>query len=248
MCRIAFAMLLFSSIVNAAPKQIDVWTYYTAPPFITAEGEGLSHDFIALLNRHTAGQYQFNLQVIPRTRINRHLKDELPGLVLFVNWIWMGDKQKSKYLWSPAILSDRNEVASRMRGKVPTQIHYKGADSLKGLVFGGELGRKYKGLEEAFKDGTISRRDARREQQNLDMLVHGRIDVTSAAATVIRYKVRSKGMEDEIFFSPTPLFSYTRHLLVTPAIKEVMPVLERFIAQLAGSQEWQQIKERYAVQ
>ena len=241
-------LLLITSLASAAPKEVDVWSYYTTPPFITAEGEGLSHEFIALLNRTSADSYHFNLRLIPRTRIDRHLQEGSAGAVLFVHWSWMGDQDRSRYLWSPAILSDRNEVASRMQGQGPTQIHFDGASSLAGLTFGGALGRKYKGLEPAFADGTITRRDTRREEQNLDMLLHGRIDVTSAAATVLRYHVHAKGLEDDIFFSPTPLFSYTRHLLVTPAIKEVMPLLTRFIESLPHNPDWQQTMQRYAVQ
>ena len=245
---LSLLLALLSAPLQAAEQEVEVWTYYTSPPFITGEGAGLSHDFIDLLNRHTEGRYRFVLKVLPRTRINRNLETGQPGLVLFVSWIWMGDPQQTKYLWSPAILYDRNEVISRVDGKAPTQILFQGPDSLQGLTFGGELGRRYKGLQDAFASGQISRRDARREEQNLDMLVHGRIDVTSMASTVARYKVRQKGLEGRVYFSPEPLAYYTRHLLIVPSLSELEPVLAEFIEGLEQRPEWQRVKERYAVE
>jgi polar amino acid transport system substrate-binding protein len=239
-------LLLLSSTVQAR-EQIPVWTYYTSSPFITGEGTGLSYEFIALLNRYSKGKYHFELTPLPRTRINRHLEDGRPGLVLFVNWAWMGDKDKTKYLWSPALLSDRNEIVSRAFGKPPNRIEYSGPASLEGAVFGGELGRRYKGLEASFADGSIIRRNARREQQNLDMLVLGRIDVTSGSASTIRYQVNQKGLKDKLYFSPQPLFSYTRHFLIAPQLAPLSPFLSRFVTQLQQDPDWTRIKKRYFV-
>ena len=241
-------LCLLAMPLAAAEREVEVWTYYTSPPFITAEGEGLSHDFIDLLNRHFADRYRFKLKVLPRTRINRNLESDQPGLVLFVSWIWMGDPDRTKYLWSPIILRDRNEVISRASGKAPTQILYQGPESLEGLVFGGELGRRYKGLQAAFESGQITRRNARREEQNLDMLVRGHIDVTSIASTVARSKIQKKGLEGQVHFSPNPLTYYSRHLLLTRPLSELEPLLADFVNQLEQLPEWQRIKASYAVE
>lgn len=231
-----------------AEQVIPVWTYYFDPPFITGEGQGLSVEFIGLLNEHFRGQYRFELEELPRSRINRNLDEQLAGIVLFVNWAWMGDPDKTKYLWSLPILSDRNEVVSRVNGKPPTRIDFAGAESLKGMVFGGLTGRRYKGLEESFKNNSITRNNVRQEEQNLELLLLDRIDVTSGSSSVIRYMVKVKGLEQDIFFSPTPLFSYTRHLLITPPLKPLEPLLNRFIEDLQHSPVWASIRTRYAVE
>lgn len=244
------ALLSFS--VNIHAEEVSVWTYYPDAPFTTADAEGLNYDFIQLLNKYSLNhdqlrQYQFKLNLIPRSRINRNLKDEVPGIVLFVNWVWMGDKGKSKYLWSDAVLTDRNEIASRAQGQTPNRINYDNVDLLKGLTFGGVTGRIYKGLEDSFKSGEIKRQDVREEEQNLDLLLHGRIDITSMAASVLNYKLQVKGIQDQIYLSPTPLISYTRHFLITRHFANLEPYINQFISSLKDNPEWHQIKQKYAV-
>lgn len=246
-------VLLIAFVARAHAEQaIPVWTYYPSAPFITAQGQGLSYDFIQLLNEYSQqngqlNQYHFELKPLPRTRINRNLAEGIPGMVLFVNWAWMGDKNKTEYLWSGVILTDRNEIASRSTGKQPIRIEYEYPDSLKGMVFGGVTGRFYKGLEGKFKSGDIIRRDVRQEELNLDLLLRGRIDFTSISSSVLNYKVREKGIQGEIHYSSTPLISYTRHLLITKTLASLAPEIESFVSSLEGNPKWHAIKRKYAV-
>lgn len=245
---LAFVMTLLAHQQARALETVPVWTYYFSPPFITAYQRGLSYDFIDLLNQFAKGQYRFEIEPLPRTRINRNLEDKLPGIVLFVNWEWMQDSDKTKYLWSDPILSDRNEIISRRHGTPPIKIEFNGAESLKGMVFGGLTGRQYKGLEKAFERGDIIRRNVRNEEQNLALLLRDRIDVTSSAATVIRYKIKVTGLQNLVYFSAQPHFSYTRHLLITPQLAKLEPLLNEFIISLDQNPSWQSIKSRYAVE
>ena len=96
-------LAIFCSQVFAAEQVIPAWSYYKNPPFVTAEQQGLTYDFIELLNKYSQGKYHFDLGLLPRTRIDKHLANKDIGIVLFVNWLWMGDKQKTKYLWSPPL-------------------------------------------------------------------------------------------------------------------------------------------------
>lgn len=241
-------VLLLLNHKAIAVEKIPVWTYYFAPPFITSFRQGLSYDFINLLNEYAQGRYKFELVPIPRKRINRNLKDQIPGTVLFVNWEWMDDKDKSRYLWSLPILSDRNEIVSRRHGAPPTEINFSGVQSLKGMVFGGLTGRRYKGLEEAFSRGDITRRNVRNEEQNLALLMRDRIDVTSIPATIIRYKVKVTGLENSIYFSPRPHFSYTRHLMITKQLRDIEPLINEFILSLDKNADWYSVKANYSVE
>lgn len=240
-------LLYTYSTCGLAQTTIPVWTYYPSPPFITGQKQGLSYEFIDLLNEFSKDQYSFELKYLPRSRLNRNLEAELPGLVLFVNWSWMGDKQKNKYLWSQKILSDQNEIVSRVEGKKPIKINFDGAKSLQGFIFGATSGRKYKGLESAIKKGDIIRQDARKEEQNLNLILRERIDFTSAAATVLRYKVKELGLQDKLHFSKTPMSSYTRHMLITKKLSHIKPLIDQFIDSLDGNSQWQSIKEIYSV-
>lgn len=245
--------LICSTISMADTQQeIPVWTYYSDAPFITRNEQGLSYEFIDLLNRYSRTHeslknYHFKLELIPRTRLNRYLGDNVPGMVLFVNWSWMGDKNRTKYLWSDEIIYDRNEIVSRALGKKPNRVNYLNVNSLKGMVFGGISGHFYKGFEDDFKSGDIIRIDVRNEEQSLDLLLRERIDITSIASSVLNFKLRSKGIETDVYISPIPMLSYTRHLLITQHYKNLESNINQFISSLKHSPEWHGIKQKYAV-
>jgi len=241
-------LLLLPNTYLSAVENIPVWTYYPSPPFITGNQKGFSYDLVNLLNQYSKGLYQFELKLLPRTRLDRLLKENVPGMVLLVNWSWMDDKNQTKYLWSLPLLNDRNEIISRQYGKPPLKIDFNGKESLSNTVFGGISGHQYLGLESAFKTGQIKRRDVREDEQNIELLLHERIDVTTLASIVIHYQIKQKSIQDKIYFSPTPLFSYTRHLLITKKLKYLEDFINQFIMNLEKKPEWQELKKRYAIQ
>ncbi|MDM8549450.1 transporter substrate-binding domain-containing protein [Desulfobacterales bacterium HSG2] len=229
--------------LNASEKAIPVLSYYDFGPFVTGENQGFAYEFVRLLNKHAAPKFKFQLKHWPRKRIDIFLKTQ-QGAVLFVNPKWMKDIKKEKYLWTPTFLTDRNEVISRADRK----IVFNGADSLKGLKLGGILGRKYHGLEEAFVRGDIIREDVRYERQNLKKVISGRIDVTTQPMTVAKYLIRDMGLKGKFFFSPTPLHSSTRHILVTGQLGDVHEFLSEFVRNLSDNSEWKNIVRRYELQ
>ena len=235
------------TLAAADEINVPVWTYYTSAPFITGKNSGLSYDFIKILNKYTKGKYVFSLEILPRTRINRNLKNNIKGIVLFVNWSWMQDPDKSKYIWSESILSDQNEILSRKDGKNPTKIIFTNVSALKGNIFGGVRGHRYKNLEASFENGDVIRKDVRSVGQNLELLLRERIDFTTSNASVVRYAIKHKNLEDKIFLSPRPLFSYTRHLLITKNLKEIESDINLFVNSLNSNTEWGEIMDFYAV-
>mgnify|MGYP000119309389 CR=1 FL=1 len=122
-CLIAFLnkclimLLVFPSVTGATENVIRAWTYYNVPPFVTGKGQGLVYDFVELLNLHAEKNYQFQVIVYPRKRLDAYLDAGEQGIVLFVNWEWMGENAQTKYLWGPAILTDQNEIISRVDRK-----------------------------------------------------------------------------------------------------------------------------------
>jgi polar amino acid transport system substrate-binding protein len=185
----------YASYALGDEKVIPAWTYYEFGPFITSRGKGLTYDFTELLNRslQKAG-LRIKVAVYPRKRLEKILTKR-QGIVLFVNPIWMHDREKTRYLWSPPLLSDRNEILSRMNGPSPTKIVYEGVESLNGLRMGGVLGRSYKDIDDAVNRGNIIRDDASKESQTLKKLVMGRVDFMTSSGSLIRYLVKDMGLE-----------------------------------------------------
>ena len=242
------SIMSYASYALGDEKVIPAWTYYEFGPFITARGKGLTYDFAELLNRslQKAG-LGIKVAVYPRKRLEKMLTKR-QGIVLFVNPIWMHDREKVRYLWSPPLLSDRNEILSRMNGPSPTQIVYEGVESLNGLIMGGVLGRSYKDIDGAVTRGNIIRDNASKESQTVKKLVMGRVDFMTSSGSLIRYLVKEMGLEKEIFFSPNPLYEYNRHILITKKLEKESKIVFHFVSKLAENPEWNRIVEKYGLQ
>jgi polar amino acid transport system substrate-binding protein len=248
LCSGVFLISIVTSQKLYAQQTIPVWTYFSSPPYITAYQQGLNYDFIELLNRFAKGQYQFELEPVTRARIKRNLQENISGTVLFAERDWVGDSGETRYLWSLPILHDRNEIVSRRHGKPPIKIYFNGARSLEGMVFGGLSGRHYEGLEHAFREGDIVRKNVEDEEQNLAMLMRGHIDVMSSVGSVVHYKIKVTGLENSVYFSPRPHSRYTRHVLITPDLKNIEVLVNEFILGLEQNVEWRSIKKKYVLE
>lgn len=232
--------LLFSPALAQGTKVV-VWSYYIFPPFIVTGSQGLNQDFIDLLNGEARGEFLFHLDVMPRKRIDLHLERNEPGVVLFVNPTWIHPPGHNNVVWTPPLFADRNAIISNVSRKV----HYDGPASVRGLIMGGVFGRKYKGLEKAIARGDIIRKDTNDEELNVLKLAERRIDFMTAPESVLHYLVARLGVEDRIYFSPTPLFEYTRHLLINNGSPELETFLVNVINTLPENPVWQEIRERY---
>lgn len=224
---------LFTSNIFAQTKEIQLWTYYTFGPFVTSREnnsvkQGLILDLAKLLEKRSNGKYRFMLSVFPRKRLYEYISRGQQAMVLFVNPAWMQDKAKTKCLWTSKILTDRNEIVSRISGKDPKQIIYNNVESLKGMVLGGVIGRRYKGIDDAVKNGEIERIDVVGEDQNLKKLLAGRIDFITAPESMLKYLIQELNLEGQLYFSPNPLFTYTRHFMVTRDLKDLYEFMENF--------------------
>lgn len=233
-------LILFYVNLSAKQKHITVWNYYLSPPFMISHDQGLVYDFVDLLNSEQ-NKYVFHLKSIPRAQLNKLLEQKKQGVVLFVNWTWMGKNAKEKYYWTSPILKDQNEVISSVNKKVI----YLSPNSLKGLVFGAIRGRKYKGLEKYFKTGEITRYNVDNEKQVLSMILKNRVDVTSQPRTIVMSLSSKMDIEKQLYFSPTALFSFNRHLMVTKELDYIHEFLNNFTVSLSSSEKWQNILNRY---
>lgn len=233
--------LLLPSIAKADQNTITIWSYYQQPPFVTEKGEGLSYDFIDLLNKHAKKRYNFELMLMNRQRLNSLLKKNISGIVLFVNPLWMDDETQDKYLWSSPILQDRNEIIS----PINKRINYNGVKSLKGLTFGSVSGRIYHGLETSFSTNEVTRYELKNTELVLKMLAAERLDVTSQPRSVAKLLVKKLGIENQLYFSPKPLFQFDRHIMTTKILSTTHTFIEEFIVSLKNNYQWENILKQY---
>lgn len=243
----AVATVFFAVCLPAARANDDacitIWNYYRHPPFYYSETQGLALDFVALMNSLAESEYRFALVNAPRKRIDQNLKFGERGAVLFVNWIWMDDKDRTRYLWSPPLLSDRNDILSN----AAAPIEFDDLKSLYGKKLGGVPGRKYPGIDTAVAMGEIVRQDSPSTEQNLEKLLMGRIDFLTAPNSILRNLVREHRCEDKVHYSREPLTRYTRHIMMPRYMPREYAEVKRILERLLRSPQWKAIKRHYLV-
>ncbi len=222
---------------------VQVWSYYESLPFKTNEsGEGLSQDFVDLLNQHNV--YNFKLEALPRVRLNYYLSQKHAGIVLFVNWTWMGENSKQDYFWSDPLLHDRNEIIS----SVNDPVQYLGPNSLVGKSFAAIRGRKYAGLDTLLNQNKIHRQQVYNESSVLMLISSGRVQTSSMARTLLMPQIKKHKLKGQIFFSDKPLFSFTRHIMTSRSLPKVHEFIQGVIKGLDQKPEWQAILKKYGLQ
>jgi len=233
MIKIRNSILFLTIIIFACPLLsediIQVYSYYNVPPFITGDNNGLNYQIIDHLNRNFKGSYSFQLSILPRKRLDNLLASDIDAIVLFVNPLWMNDIEKTKYLWTPPLFSDRNVVISNSNNPV---LYDGSPDSLMFYKLGGIRGRVYSGLTDLITDGIIIREDAGSERQNIQKLLAGRIDFTTMPWSILKYLIERYSLEENIFISETPFLTYNRHLLITKNLSslydQLVPLMEEW--------------------
>lgn len=172
------------AVTASAADKVLVLSYYDFPPFVEANGDGLSKQLCTLLENASGGRYQFELQVVPRLRFDAML--ERAGTPILAPWVAPEFfQQPARYRWGNALMDD-NAVILAMPGK---SVELDQAESLRGLRFGGVLGHHYPfgALESAIKQGLVTRADNASPEQNYQNLVLGRIDMTIMAESTLHY-------------------------------------------------------------
>src|SRR5690606_39533339 len=74
-----FLLVVFLSLLPVlclAQQPVEVWTYHLTPPFKVNASQGLSQDFVDLLNNDpaNAGRFRFQLTELPRKRLDLQLE------------------------------------------------------------------------------------------------------------------------------------------------------------------------------
>ena len=227
--------------VRADSRVITLWNYYLSPPFQITESEGLAFDFVNLLNDEFSGRLEFRLDSLPRARLNKYLAEKKQGIVLFVNWRWMGEGAEANFLWTPPLWQDRNEVIS----SIETKVVFDGPKSLKGHTLIAVRGRKYKSLEPYIARSEITRFNVNREEQALALILKSRGDLTIQPRSVAMFLLNDMKLKKQVYLSPRPFLSFTRHMMLTSDLSELHSELSEFVLKLDTNVRWQNILQKY---
>jgi polar amino acid transport system substrate-binding protein len=242
--------LLFSVLLSPilkAKEVVTLWSYYDYPPFVVSlsDKKGLNYDFVEMLNLFELDSpYEYELKIIPRKRLDSYLNMNQKGVVLWVNPIFFADKKREKFAWTNKVLEDEQSFISRAK----TPFIYKGPESLmtKGFVLGGVRGHLYGAIQKDIDAGKIVRSDVSNAKQNIGMLLKDRVDSFLIPLSTMKYFEKEMKLTHKIYYSPTPLNRYTRHLLVNHN-EEVYKTLSNVVDKLHQDEYWKILLDQYGL-
>lgn len=211
-----------------AAETINVYTYHIHPPFVNSGEKGQTYDLTYDLEKAAGGKYTFQLNMVPRSRLNMLLKQWVAGecypekrgechdnwILLWVNQKWgFGPEPEKNFNWVK-IVEDSNSIISRQEHKV----EYASPDSLIGLNFGGISGHKYVGIDTLAEEGKLRRINGSSERDNILKLYKNRVDVILLPSSTIRYFMFNdptiKAFADKLYIAPVKHQTYTRHIMI----------------------------------
>ncbi|WP_299375791.1 hypothetical protein [uncultured Tateyamaria sp.] len=232
--RVLCALVLFCALtpLRASAEAVTMWVYHNFPPFVVdAEARsGMSFALADMLTERSGGQYVFNVVVLPRQRLNDQLRAGDAGVVLWGSPLWFGDADRSRYLWTSALVEDRNDVISPRAAPVA----YDGPGSLDGSTVVGVKGHRYPGVDERVTAGNAARLDVSSEAALVQFIANGRGSVGIVAHSAAAYFVHAYALEDRVHIAPAPHSTYERYIMVQPELAAVHGFIEDVWPSLAG--------------
>jgi len=238
-------IVLLLSCPLLAKEKVTVWSYYEFPPFVTSllGKTGLSFDFVEMLNLFEDNdRYEFELKIVPRKRLDNYLANGNAGVVLWVNPLFFNDANKTRYSWTNRVLEDEQSFISR----ASDPFIFKDAKSLMqpGFILGGIRGHMYAGIQDEIDGGLIKRNDVNQEKQNIGMLLTDRVNTFLIPYTAMRYYEKTMKLSGKIYYSPKPLNSYTRNILVNHNAV-VFKFLSETVDELPRNEYWKVLLHQY---
>lgn len=238
------AGLVYGNAAAGAVEKISLYSHYTTAPF-AVEGvpPQLSYTvrLAAWLTAQSAGRYLFEARQMPRLRLNRIVAQaDWQGVVAWANPLWFADPERQRFLWSSALMSDRNVLVSRQVDHVLFPVQ----EPAQPLRLGGISGHFYADLEPFIQRGLLLREDAQNDLSNVLKLQHGRVDIVVVQASSLAY-LRSQMADFDQWASVSSTLqpSYQRYLFTNTANPQLMAFLQQALLQLAQAPEWAALRE-----
>jgi polar amino acid transport system substrate-binding protein len=240
---IFFSILYCSTLCAQEKPLVTIYTYHVKPPLVinAEKKQGMYYDFTRRLNTVSA-KYHFEMVSIPRKRIKLMLANgSLDGILLGVNPVWFSDKSETKFLWTPRVFSDRDEIVSLLK----QSIEFINPNSLEDKVFGGVRGFYYFGINELIENAVIRRVNTANEVDLFSMLLNHRIDAAVISRSTFDHMIKKNQWQNKFHLSKKPHDIYDRRILVPHEYIDVYNHILPIIEDLQFNQSWQNQIDSY---
>lgn len=242
----ATALLCVAAQGSGADPPLPAMNSYGQPPFVPIGADqksGLASTFVELLNAATDGRPHFQLETMPRRRLEMTLgAPSFQGVALFLAPEFLAPAAQQGAVWSEPVMVDENLIVS-MRQLKPSSL-----TDLHGLKLGGIAGHIYRLLGPAIEEGKVRREDAPDHISNLRKLCLGRVDFVvisrSELAGTRPHVMCANPFRITAF--PEPQVIVRRVLVRAPeegAAKELLTA----VASVACGQQWIQTLAQYGL-
>ncbi|WP_084629012.1 transporter substrate-binding domain-containing protein [Neptunomonas japonica] len=201
---------------------------------------GLGYELANYLSKNSNGAYQFNVEVLPRNRLDM-LLTKTDMIIPWVSYAWFGPKATEKYQWSKPIFKD---ASIYIWNKKSVQT-FSQPEHLKGFHLGGIQGYHFINVGPLVKSGEVKRSDTGSEQQLLEMLLLKRFDDGIGPYSSFAYIIKDNSWKDD--FSYSIYHNYQRHFLIKTTNKELSSYIEEIPQKMLADKNWGQIMQTYGL-
>lgn len=243
------AISFATALANASAREIVVplVNYYSYAPFsMPDENSDLTRELASLLTADSGGRYRFVPSLIPKGRLDIMMQhDNWQGVVVWLNPRFVNDESKLRYIWSNPLMQESDLVLSH----IDAPVEFTGLASLKGKVLGTVLNQRYADVEEMLANGELHRSDAPSQENSLRKLLLKRVDVVFVSrSTLGQLRQRIPEFDAKIYIASKPRNSFTRHVMITPAMPpDIVSYVQNAVAKLGSNPSWRKIATRYHI-
>jgi polar amino acid transport system substrate-binding protein len=232
--------------IGHADPTLPALNSYGQPPFLPVSAErnsGLARTFVDLVNKATSGRPEFQLDNLPRKRLELTLTNRsFSGVALFLAPEFLVQTAQQGAVWSDPVMVDENLIVS------VRQLNVASLEELHGLRLGGIAGHIYRLLGPAIEDGKVHREDAPDHISNLKKLCLGRVDF------VVISRSELAGSQPHVSCAepfrpnafPEPQVIVRRVLVRMPNDNDAKEVLDA-VASVACGPQWSQTLAQYGL-
>ncbi len=226
-----------------------LYTYHDKPPYYenNHHGEastpppGIYKALVDYLNSKQSN-WVIKLAFQPRKRLESQLNaNRLPGGIIGVNPVWFKDKEKSRYLWSPPFMQDKDVVVTRKSDA----FDYQHPNDLVGMRLALPRGLYFWGVTELVNANKIEVYETSSDVQDLQMVLLNRADATITSALTFQHFSRALFKANDFAVLATPHDKFERMILFPKQYETVYRTLAPIIQEAMSDPQWQVILQHY---
>ncbi|WP_448211704.1 hypothetical protein [Colwellia sp. MEBiC06753] len=221
---------------NQYTKTYDICSPYQSGPFIIDERKrsGLVYTFADYLNAQAAGQFRFNVIVLPRIRLVGMLEANANCIVPFVSALWF-QPSPEHYDWTKPITYDANVILSssqlKLESLAPAVINGMSTSVVSGFTV-------EQPLETLIQNKQLTLFTTANIEHGVGMVAKERIDFIVTGRMILEYVRANLNVQSSTYLSRYQTLAFERALIVPKVSPELTQFIHQQTEQFGHSKQW----------